>query len=103
MVSIHGPLGYEPNTLTTAPLRFHALMSLRWLGRSVLLGLVVLRHRRLHRGRRGAMARDPAMAVQLRARSMPYDLQVMCSLGALVFAHYYQHLWSSGYDVSLTR
>ena len=22
MVSIHGPLGYEPNTLTTAPLRW---------------------------------------------------------------------------------
>ena len=31
MVSIHGPLGYEPNTLATAPLRcVHALWPLDW-------------------------------------------------------------------------
>ena len=29
MVSIHGPLGYEPNTLTTAPLRFRIAARLR--------------------------------------------------------------------------
>ena len=31
MVSIHGPLGYEPNTLTTAPLRYAGKQHLNWV------------------------------------------------------------------------